>query len=80
MSGSLHRSEGALDTSLRLSIRGHPAPTHPSLTLNLVNINKLATANRANRMLGWIGEARDEEGPYSLEEETGAMQGVGTGC
>lgn len=80
MSGSLYRSEGALDTSLRLSIRGHPAPTHPSPTLNLVNINKLATANRANRMWGWIGEARDDGGAYSLEEETGAMQGVGMGC
>jgi hypothetical protein len=31
---------GALDTSLRLSVRGHPAPTHPAPTANLVNINK----------------------------------------
>jgi hypothetical protein len=27
-----------------------------------------------------MGKPRDEEGAYSLEEETGAMQGVGTGC
>jgi hypothetical protein len=54
-------------------------PTHPSVTLNLVNINKLGIVNRANRMGDVTGAGGEERGVYPLEEQAGAMR-VGIEC